>query len=50
MVLQGGLATSEGKERMKAMIPTYDEDAKLPANAARFREVQRKTDKILQLG
>ncbi|HKB56668.1 MAG TPA: malate dehydrogenase (quinone) [Lacunisphaera sp.] len=44
------LATSEGKVRMKAMIPTYDEDAKLPANAVRFEQVRRKTNEILQLG
>ena len=44
------LATSEGKARMKAMIPTYDEDAKLPANATRFEQVRRKTNEILQLG
>ena len=31
------------------MIPTYDEDAKLPANAARFEQVRRKTNEILQL-
>ncbi len=44
------LASSESKARMKAMIPTYDEDAKLPVNAARFEQVRRKTNEILQLG
>jgi hypothetical protein len=34
---------------MKEMIPTYDEDIKLPENAARFREVQQRADEILQL-
>ncbi len=43
------LSSPEGKARMKAMIPTYDEDIKLPANAARFREVQEKAENILQL-
>lgn len=44
------LASSEGKARLGAMIPTYDEDGKLPENAGRFEEVQRKTNEILQLG
>jgi malate dehydrogenase (quinone) len=43
------LETAEGKARMKEMIPTYDEDIKLPENADRFREVSRKVDAILQL-
>jgi len=43
------LETPEGKERMKAMIPTYDEDIKLPQNADRYRELSRKADEILQL-
>ncbi len=43
------LASPEGHARMKAMIPTYDEDIKLPSSAARFRDVQQKTNKILQL-
>lgn len=34
---------------MKAMIPTYDEDIKLPANAARFREVSQRANEILPL-
>jgi len=38
-----------GRARMKAMIPTYDEDLKLPANAARFRQVQAQVDSILRL-
>jgi malate dehydrogenase (quinone) len=44
-LLQG----SEGKARMKAMIPTYDEDIKLPQNAGRFKELSRKAEEILQL-
>ncbi|MEO6784756.1 MAG: malate dehydrogenase (quinone) [Chthoniobacteraceae bacterium] len=43
------IETPEGHARMKEMIPTYDEDIKLPANAARFREVSRRADDILQL-
>ncbi len=38
------------KARMKAMIPTWDEDTKLPTNAARFEQVRRKTNELLQLG
>jgi malate dehydrogenase (quinone) len=44
------LATPEGKARMKAMIPTYDEDIKLPENAGRFRAVQKQANALLQLG
>ncbi len=43
------LATPQGHAQMKAMIPTYDEDLKLPANAARFREVSQHADSLLQL-
>jgi malate dehydrogenase (quinone) len=43
------LATDAGKRRMKAMIPTYDEDIKLPQNAARFEEVRSKVNQILGL-
>jgi len=43
------LASPEGHSRMKEMIPTYDEDIKLPANAGRFREAQQRADEILQL-
>ena len=43
------LSSPEGYARMKAMIPTFDEDLKLPANAARFREVNRVSDELLQL-
>ncbi len=43
------LASPEGHARMKAMIPTYDEDIKLPENAARFREVRQQAEEILQL-
>ena len=43
------LSTSEGRARMKAMIPTFDEDIKLPANAERFRAVRQRADEILGL-
>jgi malate dehydrogenase (quinone) len=43
------LETEEGKARMKKMIPTWDEDIKLPEKAERFREVSRKADELLQL-
>lgn len=43
------LASSEGHARMKEMIPTFDEDIKLLANAARFREVSQRADEILGL-
>lgn len=43
------LATSAGKARMKEMIPTYDEDIKLPQNADRFREVSARANALLQL-
>jgi malate dehydrogenase (quinone) len=38
-----------GHARMKAMIPTYDEDLKQVANAARFRAVSQQAEEILQL-
>ena len=43
------LSSPEGHARMKAMIPTYDEDIKLPENAARFREVSARANELLQL-
>ena len=43
------LRTPEGHARMKAMIPTFDEDIKLPSNAARFREVSARAEELLQL-
>jgi len=43
------LASPEGHARMKEMIQTFDEDIKLPANAARFREVRQRADEILGL-
>jgi len=43
------LATAAGKARMKAMIPTYDEDIKAPNMAARFQETHRRATEILKL-
>ena len=44
------LSTDAGRARMKEMIPTYDEDIKLPQNAARFQEVRLRANQLLQLG
>ena len=43
------LDTPEGKARMKEMIPTWDEDLKKPEKAARFAEVDRRSNELLQL-
>ena len=43
------LQSPEGKARMKAMIPTYDVDIKIPQNAAYFEEVHHKANQTLQL-
>jgi malate dehydrogenase (quinone) len=43
------LATPEGPARMKEMIPTYDEDIKLLANARRFQEVNQRAEELLGL-
>ncbi len=43
------LASPEGRARMKEMIPIYDDNIKLPENAARFQEVSRRASEILQL-
>ena len=43
------LKSPEGRARMKAMIPTWDEDLKLPGMAERYREVSRKCDEVLGL-
>jgi malate dehydrogenase (quinone) len=40
---------SEGRSRMKKMIPTYDEDLTSPGSAERYREVSRQVDETLQL-
>ncbi len=43
------LASPQGAARMKEMIPVYDEDIKLPENAARYQAVSRQADAVLQL-
>jgi malate dehydrogenase (quinone) len=43
------LEHSVGRARMKEMLPTYDEDLKLSAATARFREVSANAAAILQL-
>ncbi|RYD39269.1 MAG: malate:quinone oxidoreductase, partial [Verrucomicrobiaceae bacterium] len=43
------LERPEGRARMKEMIPTWDEDIKLPQNAARYREVSLRANQLLQL-
>ncbi|MFD0894272.1 malate dehydrogenase (quinone) [Luteolibacter ambystomatis] len=43
------LETPEGRARMTAMIPTWDEDIKLPEKADRFRSVSRHADEVLGL-
>ncbi len=43
------LATPEGHARMKAMIPTYDEDLRQLANIARFHETTARAEEALQL-
>ena len=43
------LASETGRARLKAMIPTYDVDIKLPENAAFFKTHSDRAEKILQL-
>lgn len=43
------LASPAGQARMKAMIPTYDVDIKLPENAAFFKAHSDRAEKILGL-
>ena len=43
------LDSPEGRTRMKAMIPTYDEDIKLSSNSERFYAVHQAANEILQL-
>jgi len=43
------LASPGGQARMKAMIPTYDVDIKLPENAAFFKAHSDRAEKILGL-
>ena len=43
------LATAEGRARMKKMIPVYDEDLKLPENAAIYEKTSRAAEETLGL-
>jgi malate dehydrogenase (quinone) len=43
------LATPEGQARMKAMIPSYNEDLRDPKLAARYAEASRVVEQKLQL-
>jgi malate dehydrogenase (quinone) len=43
------LSNPDGHARMKAMIPTFDEDIKLPENADRFLQCSQTAEAILQL-
>jgi malate dehydrogenase (quinone) len=43
------LQDREARERLKEMIPTWDEDIKISANIARFEKVQSETNERLRL-
>ena len=43
------LATAEGRERMRQMIPTFDIDLKQPGNAGLFEKSTRKASEKLQI-
>jgi malate dehydrogenase (quinone) len=43
------LACSEGQERMRQMIPTFDADLKQPGNTALFERTTRETEERLRL-
>jgi malate dehydrogenase (quinone) len=43
------LACADGHERMRQMIPTFDEDLKQPRNAALFEKTTREAAERLQL-
>jgi malate dehydrogenase (quinone) len=43
------LANAEGHARMKAMIPTFDQDLKAPEQAGYFQEIARRSRTILGL-
>jgi malate dehydrogenase (quinone) len=43
------LASSEGQERMRQMIPTFDQDLKAPGNAGLFEKTSREAAEQLQL-
>lgn len=43
------LATTDGRTRLRQMIPTYDEDLRSPTNAGRFEETSRAAGEVLGL-
>jgi len=43
------LANSAGRDRMKEMLPTYDEDLKQPCNAGLFEKLSAAAEETLQL-
>ena len=43
------LATAEGRDRMRRMIPAYDTDLKLPVNASLYERLSQATDDTLGL-
>jgi malate dehydrogenase (quinone) len=43
------LSTAEQRARMKQIIPVYDEDLKLPENAAVFERTSRAAEETLGL-
>ena len=43
------LSSDEGRARMTAMIPSYDEELKLPQNANRYEQLRQKAAETLQL-
>lgn len=43
------LTHAEGRQRMQAMIPSHDEDLRLPENANRCRELQTAGNRMLKL-
>ena len=43
------LANSAGRDRMKEMLPTYDEDLKQPCNAGLFEKLSAAAEEALQL-
>jgi len=43
------LAAPEGHERMKRMIPTYDEDLRQPTSMARYHQTTARAEEALQL-
>lgn len=43
------LSSEEGRTRMSAMIPAWDEDLKAPESAARYRQIAKRANEVLGL-